>query len=390
MTRMIELYQYQKDAVNQLHSGSILCGGCGSGKSIVSLAFYMKNFNKKDLYIITISKKRNEKEWEGEVAAYGCNPPKVVDSWNNIKKYKQVKDAFFLFDEHKVSGHGKWSKTMIEIAKNNKWILVTATPGDCWNDYATVFIANNYVKNRTQWYDDFCIFSRMTNYPKIIGYRNEAMLEKMRESIMVTMVYKSEKNKIIHVEDYDIDSLEADYILRHRRSYRHPEMMPFRNISAMFSYMRMNLSIKETKIKKLKEIIKKHKKVIVFYNFISEKFEIEQAALSTETPYFQYNGQIHDPLPDSDAWVYAVNYNSGAEAWNCITCNTMVFYSMNYSYKTMEQSKGRIDRVNSPFKDLHYYEFISSEFKIDQEILKALDRKEKFNEEALANSEFIG
>ena len=154
---MIELYQYQKDAVNKLHNGSILCGGCGSGKSVVALSYYMKNHSDKDLYIITISKKRDSKEWEGEVSALGCPLPKAIDSWNNIKKYSEVKGAFFLFDEHKVSGHGKWSKRMISIAKSNNWILVTATPGDCWDDYATVFIANGYVKNKTAWNEDFCI-----------------------------------------------------------------------------------------------------------------------------------------------------------------------------------------------------------------------------------------
>lgn len=387
---MIELYQYQKDAVNKLHNGSILCGGCGSGKSVVALSYYMKNHSDKDLYIITISKKRDSKEWEGEVSALGCPLPKAIDSWNNIRKYSEVKGAFFLFDEHKVSGHGKWSKRMISIAKSNNWILVTATPGDCWDDYATVFIANGYVKNKTAWNEDFCIWSRMTNFPKIIGYQREDILEKMRDSIMVIMEYKSEKIRVPHVVPYEIDNKEEDHILKARRSFRHPEMPPFRNISAMFAYMRMNLPIKETKIEKLIPIFEEHKRVIVFYNFVSEKFEIEDAAIKAGRPYHQCNGQIHDPVPTEEEWVYAVNYGSGAEAWNCSTCDTIVFYSMNYSYKTMEQAKGRIDRVNSPYKVLHYYEFIAPEYKIDQGILQALGRKEKFNEEALAKEEFIG
>ncbi len=387
---MIELYQYQKDAVAKLHNGSILCGGCGSGKSIVSLVYYMVNEKNKDLYIITTSKKRDSGEWEDDISKLGCHPPKAIDSWNNIRKYRDVRSAFFLFDEHRVSGHGKWSKCMIDIARQNRWILVTATPGDCWNDYATAFIANGYVRNRTAWYDDFCIFARIKNYPKIVGYQREDILVRMRESIMTIMEYKSEKIRVPHVVPYEIDNEEERYIFMVRKSYRHPEMPPFRNISSMFAYMRINLPIKETKISELVKIIEKHKKVIVFYNFVSEKYEIEEAANRVGRVYQQCNGQVHDDIPICDEWVYAVNYGSGAEAWNCPTCDTMVFYSMNYSYKIMEQAKGRIDRVNSPFKILNYYDFICPDFKIDQGILEALSRKEKFNEEALANKEFIG
>ena len=128
----------------------------------------------------------------------------------------------------------------------------------------------------------------------------------------------------------------------------------------------------------------------MFYNFVSEKYEIEQAAIAAKRPYFQCNGQIKNPVPTGKEWVYAVQYSSGAEAWNCPTCDTVIFYSMNYSYKTMKQAMGRIDRCNSPYTGLYYYYFVSPEFEIDQEILEALLRKEKFNEEALANKRFIG
>ena len=62
----IKLYDYQKQAVSELRTGSILWGGVGSGKSLTGLGYYytkecggsmepkltpMKN--PKDLYIIT-------------------------------------------------------------------------------------------------------------------------------------------------------------------------------------------------------------------------------------------------------------------------------------------------------------------------------------------------
>lgn len=387
---MIKLLRYQEEAVNKLHNGAILHGETGSGKSLTGLAYYKKCWSHLDLYIITTSKKRDSLEWEDEVQKIECNPPKVIDSWNNLKKYRGVKDAFFLFDEHKVGGHGKWAQAMIALSKNNKWILLTATPGDRWDDYATIFIANGFVQNKTAWNNDFCIWDRISKYPKIKGYQHEDILEKMRDAVLVHMEYKSEKVPIPRVISYKVDHEEEQYILARRKSLRHPEMRPFKNISAMFAYMRMNLPVAETKIEPLADIFKEKERTIVFYNFVSEKYEIEKAAITAKKPYFQCNGQIKDPVPTGKEWVYAVQYASGAEAWNCPTCDTIIFYSMNYSYKIMKQAMGRIDRCNSPYTDLYYYYFISPDFEIDQEILEALSRKEKFNEEALANKRFIG
>ena len=237
---MIKLLRYQEEAVNKLHNGAILHGETGSGKSLTGLAYYKKCWSHLDLYIITTSKKRDSLEWEDEIQKIECNPPKAIDSWNNLKKYRGVKDAFFLFDEHKVGGHGKWAQAMIALSKNNKWILLTATPGDRWDDYATIFIANGFVQNKTAWNNDFCIWDRISKYPKIKGYQHEDILEKMRDAVLVHMEYKSEKVPIPRVISYKVDHEEEQYILARRKSLRHPEMRPFKNISAMFAYMRMN------------------------------------------------------------------------------------------------------------------------------------------------------
>lgn len=387
---MIKLYKYQEEAIDKLHDGGILCGSVGSGKSLTALGYYMKNHSDKDLYIITTSRKRDSLEWESDISKIECRSPKAIDSWNNIRKYEQVTGAFFLFDEHKVSGHGKWARRMISIAKRNKWILLTATPGDCWNDYATVFIANGFVKNRTAWNDDFCKWDRRLSYPKIVGYLHEDVLTKMRDEVLVPMHYRSEKVPVPHVIPYDIDTDEEQIVLMTRKSYRHPEMPPFLNISAMLAYIRMNVPVAESKISELQKIIKKHKKIIIFYNFLSEKFEIEDACRRENRIYRQCNGQVHDPVPPEDEWCYAVQYCSGAEGWNAPMCDTMVFYSLNYSYKITTQAMGRIDRCNSPFEYLQYYYFVAPEFKIDQKILECLIRKEEFNEVAFANEDFVG
>ena len=152
MMARVELRTYQLDAINRMKIGCILNGKVGTGKSLVSLAFYFQQYggkvntepwqhmiNPADLYIITTARKRDTKEWDKELLNFqlSTNPELnnyknkvVVDSWNNIQKYDNIENAFFIFDEQRVVGSGAWVKAFIKIAKKNKWILLSATPGD--------------------------------------------------------------------------------------------------------------------------------------------------------------------------------------------------------------------------------------------------------------------
>lgn len=187
----VTLYDYQLDAINRMKIGCILCGGVGSGKSRTSLAFYYRLYggqiNTKeyarmteppDLYIITTARKRDTGEWDEELAHfYMSTDPELdiyehsvtVDSWNNIEKYVGVKNAFVIFDEQRVVGSGKWVKSFLKIAKENEWILLSATPGDCWTDYIPVFIANGFFRNRTEFNNQHapssqCLLTSMMPY----------------------------------------------------------------------------------------------------------------------------------------------------------------------------------------------------------------------------------
>ena len=129
-------------------------GGVGSGKSLTAISYYyLQNGGDptsltggdyipmpdppRDLYIVTTARKRDTFEWDGELIPFLLSTHSehnlysnkvVVDSWNNIKKYDKIYGAFFIFDEQRVVGSGAWVKAFLNIARKNKWVLLSAYP----------------------------------------------------------------------------------------------------------------------------------------------------------------------------------------------------------------------------------------------------------------------
>lgn len=395
----ISLRDYQIDAVNKMKNGCILCGGVGSGKSRTALAFYYiqnegvlddpseyipMNDPPKDLYIITTARKRDTLEWEGELSPFLLSTNDnvniyrhkvIVDSWNNIKKYSDIEDAFFIFDEQRVIGSGTWVKAFLKIAKANEWILLSATPGDTWQDYIPVFVANGFYKNKSEFIREHIIYSRFSKFPKVDRYLNTGRLIRLRNKILVNMDFK--RKTVSHHEDiytkYDVETYKK--VGKTRWNIYKDE--PILNAAELCRVWRKIVNTDQSRQVALLEIIEKHPKAIIFYNF---DYELELLkTLFANYEVAEWNGHKHQPVPNGNAWVYLVQYNAGAEGWNCITTDTIIFYSQNYSYKIMEQSAGRIDRLNTPYTDLYYYH-LKSYSSIDMAISKALSNKKKFNE----------
>lgn len=384
------LYDYQLDAVNRMKNGCILNGGVGSGKSRTSLYYYFTEqggrvspdyspmTNPKPLYIITTARKRDTLEWEGELIPFLIDKKDVViDSWNNIKKYQKVFGAFFIFDEQKVCGSGAWVKAFYDITRKNDWILLSATPGDVWMDYFPVFKANGFFKTKKEFQNEHCVYSRFAKYPKIERYYNTGKLLKYRNSILIDMDFN--RNTVRHHEDVwcGYDNHEYKSTLRNRWNPYTNE--PIQNASELCYLQRKLVNSDESRQVAILEIFEKHPRMIVFYSFDYELDILKSLYYGEDVTVAEWNGHLHQPVPSSDKWVYLVNYASGAEAWNCITTDTIVFYSQTYSYKILEQACGRIDRVNTPFKDLYYFH-LKSKSSIDLRISRALRDKKNFNE----------
>lgn len=403
----IGLYKHQLGALNKLKPGSILCGGVGSGKSRVALAYYFLEIGKGrlringrgtdakmkkqvPLYIITTARKRDTFEWDKELAYFLLcteqypNLNIVVDSWNNIGKYEDVTDAFFIFDEQRVVGYGAWGKSFIKISKRNRWILLSATPGDTWMDYLCVFIANGFYRNKT----DFCrrhvIYSRFSKYPKIDKYINTDILERHRDDILVTMQF--ERKAILHKEyvysTYDHAIMKKVFMER----WDPYSNSPITDAGKWVLLQRQVVNSDRSRLDAVGKIMAKHPKAVIFYNFNYELDALKTYLATVGIPYTEYNGHKHEPiLAERKTWAYLVQYTAGAEGWNCVLTDTTIFYSQNYSYKIMEQASGRINRLNTPYKDLYYF-YITSKSKIDSAITKALENKKTFNESAYAVS----
>lgn len=373
-----KLYPHQEEALRKLKSGSILNGGVGSGKTLTSLVFYKKYFSDKKLYVITTAKKRDTGDWEEDAEKAGVTI-EVVDSWNNIKNYIWLEDAFVIFDEQRVVGYSTWGKSFIHICRRNKWILLTATPGDSWIEYMTVFIANGFYRNKSDFIDQHVEFDQWVKYPKIKKYHNQGRLMQHRQHILVPMRFerKTTRHRKLIKSSYDHEAYEKALVKR----WNIFEEKPIENASEMLQCLRKLVASDDDRIFNAKFFMDVYDKLIIFYNYNYEREILINIAEELGREYWQWNGHAHEELPDTDKWLYIVQYTAGAEGWNCITTNTILFYSLNYSYKITEQAEGRIDRLNTPFTDLEYY-FLTSESQIEKDIYKAIKTKEKFNESA--------
>ena len=396
----ISLYPYQEDAVKNMKNGCILCGGVGSGKSRTALAYYyilnggeintddyvpMDDVSIKDLYIITTARKRDTFEWEGELCPFLLSPDKsaslysnkvVIDSWNNIKKYEAITDAFFIFDEQRVVGSGTWAKSFIKISKSNQWILLSATPGDTWMDYVAVFVANGFYKNRTEFIREHVVWKSFRNYQQVDRYVNTGRLIRLRNSILVNMDFN--RQTVSHHEDiycyYDISKYKE--IIKTR--WNPWEDQPIDNASEFCSCLRKVVNSSESRSLAVLDIMDHTDRAIIFYNFDYELDILKKLCYGPGYEVAEWNGHKHQPIPDTEKWIYLVQYNAGAEGWNCVKTDTIIFYSQTYSYKQLMQACGRIDRLNTPFKDLYYYH-LKSRSGIDIGISRALTAKKDFN-----------
>lgn len=364
-------------------NGCILWGGVGSGKSLTALSYYLEKEPQSDLVIITTAKKRDSLEWEGEAAKLGISRKKeysragsvTVESWNKIGEFTEYEDCFFVFDEQRLVGSGAWVKAFLQIARRNRWIVLSATPGDTWLDYAPVFIANGFYKNITEFECRHVVYEPWSKFPKVRLYLDERVLEDLRNQVLVEMPYESTAERVVNYLEVEFDKRLFERVFKDR--WNPFEERPVKDVAEMFRLMRRVANSDPSRLEMVRKLMTCHPRLIIFYTFNYELDILRE--LRSEIDVFEWNGHRKDPVPEGDRWVYLVQYTAGAEGWNCTTTDAMILYSLTYSYKNHHQAMGRIDRLDTPFETLYYY-ILASNSAIDVGIKQTLGRKETFNE----------
>ena len=392
------LREHQDEALTKLKNGSVLAGGVGTGKTLVALAYYAQNVcggfldrsepmsRPRDLIVITTAKKRDELDWESEALHYGIfRDPElsysrsefIVDSWNNMKKYVDRTNSFFIFDEQRLVGSGAWVKSFLKIVKNNQWILLSATPADTWIDYVPLFIAHGFYRNRTDFVEQHVVWTFRGKYRQIRGYFGVRHLERLRNQILVEMPYERHTTRHLIAEEVEYDV--GTFNLVWRKRWNVYEDVPLIDSGEMHRVGRKVVNSSPDRLDRIEKLSVDHPRMIIFYNFDYELEALRTLMPRLDIPIAEWNGHRHEPVPGTERWLYLVQYQAGAEGWNCTATDTIVFYSLTYSHKLFEQSQGRIDRLDSPYDDLWYYILIS-QAKIDILIWRSLVAKKNFHE----------
>jgi len=394
----MELRPHQEIALQELRNGSVLAGGVGVGKTYTALAYYVQMvcggaldrshsmMHSKDLIIITTAKKRDSLDWEKEAIPLGLfvdpelsygHREFIVDSWNNLKNYVDREDCFFIFDEQRLVGTGTWVKSFLKIAKKNQWILLSATPADTWMDYVPLFIAHGFYRNRTDFVEKHVVWSFNGRYRKIRGFFGVRHLERQRDSIIVEMPYERHTTRHLVARPVAFDSDAFNLVWKRRWNIY--EGQPLIDVAEMHRVARKLVNSDPSRLDEIVELGLKHPRMINYYTFDYELDLLRTLMPKMDIPVAEWNGHRHEEVPETERWLYLVQYQAGAEAWNCISTDTILYYSLTYSHKLFEQSQGRIDRLDTPYDDLYYYILISDS-QIDRLIWKALVAKKNFHE----------
>lgn len=482
----LELRAHQSEAIQKMHNGCVLWGDVGTGKTITALSYALLREAGKHIVVVTTAKKRDSWDWQNEAALLGVPHDGIeVTSWNRIAELTEREGQFFLFDEQRLVGTGAWVKSFYKIAERNSWIVLSATPGDTWSDYAPLFIANGWYKNITEFRREHAVYSRYTQFPKIEKYIGQGKLQRYRKQLLVEMPMARHTTRHMHYIDCEWDQSLLDLIRKRRWNPYTDE--PIKSAAEMYTALRRVVSTDPSRGEQLRALLDEHPRLIIFYNFnyeleilrsileqhasewdglttmktpcdgtgekslpnpsesssiesSSEKIEdspclksdttassicpihskeepcperpvtaskssskrsgapIESFPKSSENErsskpadsewmgeagasetfgWSEWNGHKHEPIPPTDRWAYLVQYTSGSEGWNCISTDRMVFWSLTYSFKQFWQAQGRIDRMNTPYSDLHYYVLMTGSY-AEKPVIRALKMKKDF------------
>lgn len=121
-------------------------------------------------------------------------------------------------------------------------------------------------------------------------------------------------------------------------------------------------------------------RLIVFYNFNGELYQMQAVCDSVERPYSVVNGKVKDlsAYEQKSDSVTFLQYQAGAMGLNLQKACRMVFYTLPLSSELYEQAKKRIHRIGQK-KPCFYYQLICKG-SIEEKILRTLEMRKDYTE----------
>nr|DAF84366.1 MAG TPA: Chromatin remodeling complex ATPase [Caudoviricetes sp.] len=423
----MELFDFQKEAIENFESKPLNLSDVGTGKSYMSIGSYVKS-NCSKLLIICLAPKVNDFVEDSEIFKLkvtalnkGTKKNKELlsesnlvaisfeSSWRLTELNKWVdKDTFIIIDEsHKVGvSKSKVTKFVMGLSKRAKYTyLCTATPvsnGKLENWYPQLFISNVFRKPKKEFEELFVIKAMRQmgsmRFMEIVGYQNEHLLEQMIDEASVK--YKRDKGYLPQDYVYKTKKPAMYNKLKKSRLYKDDNELRVEldNSSKLFNTLRqvshgflngISKQVSKEPFERLDSILETHNNehVVIFYNYKREAEMLKQLLDKLKRPYGEYNGSVKDlkPFKGNENGVVLAQYKSASTGINdFVISNVMVFNSMPLSSTEYIQAKGRIDRHGQGKTPLYYH--IVPDTPIEKKIFDTVTNGKDFTNEMIEES----
>lgn len=308
--------------------------------------------------------------------------------------FLKLKNFTMMLDESSIIQNemAKRSKFILRMKPNNV-ILLSGTPTSgkyekLWSQLKLLgwTISRNLFYEQyviTEWIEDEESGFRI---PHIVGYKNVDRLKRklanfgaifmksdevfsLPEQIFIKVNSKATKEyrKFMRDEILVLDDREfiGDTILTKR----------------IYSRMLCSFLNKE-RLAAFKDLVQSTEdRLIVFYNYNDELFELEAIANALERPVSIVNGDVKD----LSAYEYEnnsltfVQYQAGSMGLNLQKANKIVYFSLTDRSELFEQSKKRIHRIGQNNRCFYYIMICPGT--IEEHILETLNQRKDYNDE---------
>lgn len=369
--------------------------GLGKTKGALDLA---KSTGATKIIIFAPSVLWTMRHWENEAIKWGCSIPMEVHTYHTLQQYGKGsishllpdggKDIAIIIDEaaktkNSQSLQGLGAFKLVRDNPNAHFYLLSGTPApNGYQDFCNYCKMTGFVKNKTDFFDRYCITSNYRGFPEIKAYRNTGELDKWWREIADI------KPPVIFTKEHDIwvdfpAVTDEIYAKKTRVGVLNGERYLLENASQLTHYCRQAACMTKVRRDWLENFLEStDDNVVVFVSYKLAMEDIVEIAKKLKKKVYRIDGAIKS-LPDDKTAktlknsVTAVNYQAGGSGLNLQYANHAIFYSPTYSYADYIQARGRISRRGQDKRCTFYH--LQADRSIEQDIYKCLADKSDFS-----------